>query len=692
MTARKQGSAPADRVYKSSIPLKQLKFAEPKKRVKYGKQISKRIPQPDQDTLTQMDFVKLLQNIDEDDEELDGNEHTAEKRQKKRRKTEGDQPSSNSKFHTQTLTQIEHWTSTASEAQEDHDVFDVPSSPRSLGLRRRKSAMLPGVLQPTTQSTTGRPSASGNMDPPQTPLKFTSQEIPSSQSPETPLSWHSRASSTRRSPLKAKSVNIRSRLRASPKVVSARYCSPKREIEDGFSTTTETRLGYTQMTPSKMSSPFKTVRFHMPEDRSRNITAPPIAKKEQPEATPSGTFPDYTNSKVEILDSEAESDIDDQENEHMLPEEHGEDDQPETFYGNIDTETQLIAEGLVSSHDEESQILEQQPIAEEPGRETQIMESQRLSTQHMNSMAPRTGDSDVFISMHPQNVTNILDQTKDHEFRKWRLPPSVSRFWIYETSPTCTLKYMAVIGPEKHPNEIRNGGCVGNAEFNSMPRESSNYAYEILELYELAEPLPWAQLYANEWLKTPPAKWSWVRPAVLDRLMANLKPPLFVRSESAQDISASSSTDTEDAEAQLFDTMLQFADPAIHAAPSSIRTTEKSTSHEELPLPTTQQHSSQAPHPSQASTASFTESQTSKSQNLGEVVCESPTRPVRSSTPGLDLPTSPKQDYQGLPSIMPYTLNSSQLLTKSQMLPASLLSDSVPGPPLFIEDSDEEID
>jgi hypothetical protein len=33
---------------------------------------------------------------------------------------------------------------------------------------------------------------------------------------------------------------------------------------------------------------------------------------------------------------------------------------------------------------------------------------------------------------------------------------------------------------------------------------------------------------------------------------------------------------------------------------------------------------------------------------------------------------------------------SSQLLTKSQMLPESLLNDSVPGPPLFIQDSDDE--
>ena len=212
--------------------------------------------------------------------------------------------------------------------------------------------------------------------------------------------------------------------------------------------TTDDRLRCTQETPSKTSSPLKTVRFHVSKDSPRQITPPPIVKKEQPQATSSTKYSNYTNSKVEILDSEAESDIDDQENEQMLSEEHGEDDQPETFYGNIGTETQLIAEGLVSPHDEASQILEERPMEKETGRETQVMESQRLSSQHMNSMAPRTGDSDVFISMHPQNVTNILDQTKDHEFRKWRLPPSLTlTIFGYQTSPTCTLKYMAVIGP-----------------------------------------------------------------------------------------------------------------------------------------------------------------------------------------------------------------------------------------------------
>ena len=690
MASRKRATAPADRVYKSSIPLKQVKFPEPVKRVKYGKQTSKRISRSDQDTLTQMDFVKLLQHIDDDDEGLDDAELLEDKPQKKRRRTGGDPPSSNSKFHTQTLTQIEHWSSTATEDREDSDVFDVLSSPRSLGLRRKK--MPSDALKSAIQSASRRQSAPGNMDHPQTPRKKIAHEIPSSQSPETPLSSASPISPSRRSPLKEKSANARIHTPISPKAVSTSYTSPKLKFEDAFGTPAETRSRHAQPSPSKTSNSHKTVRFHVREDSPRNVISSPIVKKEQSQATPSQMHSTYATLKLEILDSEAESEIDDQEDEDLLPAEQSEDEYPETFYGNIGTETQTIAEGLISPHLEKSQAVGAQLREEDPGRETQVMESQRLSTQHVSSMAPRTGDSDVFISMHPQHVTNIVDQTKDHEFRRWRLPPSVSRIWMYETSPTCTLKYMAVIGPEKRPNEIKDEHGLGNAEFNAKASDSSNYAYEILELYELADPLLWAQLHANEWLKTPPPKWSWVRPAVVDRLMANLKPPLFIRYAMAEGIPASSSTDTEEAEAQLLNTMLQFTEPAIRTDSNSTHTAEKRISFEEPSLPTTRRQSSQVPHPSQASTASFNDSQSPRSQPLAEVVWESPSRPVHSSTQTFDLPTPRKQHYQGSDMILPFSLDSSQLLTKSQMLPASLLSDSVPGPPLFIQDSDDDED
>ena len=627
-----------------------------------------------------MDFVKHCQHTDEN-EALHGDENTVDKRPKKRRKTDGDQASSNSKFHTQTLTQLEHWSSTATEDPEDGDVFDVPSSPRSLGFRHKNPPKPSHTLQSTPKSVSRRKSASRKMSSLQTPQKATAQEIPSSQSPETPLSSRLHTSAGR-SPLKEKPANSPIYFPTGINVESICYSSPRLKIEGRLDISGETIAG-------NRPSPVKTVRFNMPEDMPKRSTASPSVKRKLSQATPLRRSSNYINPKLEILDSEAESDLDDKEDELLL-EKQVEDEKPESIYGSIGVETQMIADGLISQHNEESQVVYSGPGHQEFEEETQVTESQRLSTQQMNSMAPRTGDSDVFISMHPQHVTNILDQTKDYVFFQWRLPPSVCRIWIYETSPTCRIKYMAVIGPEKHPNEIQSEDGIGNAEYNAKPKHSSNYAYEILELYELADPIPWAQICANEWLKTPPSKWSWVRPAVLDRLMANLKPALFIRSVSAHDIPPSSSTDTAEAEAQLLDTMMQFTEPTLHGESNSSQT-EGITFFGEPSLSTTRRQSSQVPWPSQASTASFNGSQTPRSQTSADVIWESPTRPVPSSVLKLEL-SSPKQDYQRSDLMQPYSLDSSQLLTKSQMLPASLLSDSVPGPPLFIQDSEEEDD
>lgn len=694
MARQKRVTAPADRVYKSSIPLKQLKFPEPKKRVTYGKQTSKRISRSDQDTLTQMDFVRLNQLIDEDDGDQEDYEDAAEKRQKKRRKTLGDQPSSHSKYHTQTLTQIDSWSSTVALEQEEEDVFPVPSSPRSLGLRNKHIPTTSAKVRPILQSPSRKQSASGNMRPPQTPRKMIPREVPSSQSPETPLSSQCRMSPVKRSPLKEISTNCHITVHLNAKAVPTRHESPKLKIEDTFETSTESQQSHATKTPSKKSSPFKTVRFHVQDDSPKDVAAWPAVKDEHSQVTPTQMGFSRANSKYEILDSDAESEID-EEDGYAPHEEQGEDEQHETCYGNIGAETQIEVEKLLTfPHAEQSQTLDEQAIDDDPERETQFAEIERLSTQHLNSMAARTGNSDVFISIHPEHVASILSQKKIHEFRQWRLPPTVSRIWIYETAPISTLKYMAVIGPEKRQSDILNDDGVGNSEFNSLPSHGPNYAYEILEVYELADPLPWAQLYVNEWLKTPPLKWTWVRPAVLDRLMANLKPPLFIRSATSQDIPAPSATDTEEAEAQLLCTMLQFTEPATHTQPRLCKTMEaKNLACEEPSLPGGQ---SQTPHilrPSQASTASCSESQISRNQTVPEVVWESPTRPVSSSTPlQLQFPSSSAQDYHESGSLVPYSLSSSQLLTKSQMLPASLLADSVPGPPLFIQDSEDEED
>jgi hypothetical protein len=93
MPPHKKTSAPKGRVYTSSAPLKQVKFPELKKRVTYGKKSSKRIRDPNQDTLTQMRWVEVDHLFDgnESDEDFDIYKDEQEGRKKKRRKTLEDQ-------------------------------------------------------------------------------------------------------------------------------------------------------------------------------------------------------------------------------------------------------------------------------------------------------------------------------------------------------------------------------------------------------------------------------------------------------------------------------------------------------------------------------------------------------------------------------------------------------------------------
>lgn len=720
-----------------------------------------------------MDFVNLHQPLDEDEEALESYEEPV-KPKKKRRKTTGDEPSTNSKYHTQTITQLD-W-SFISEQDVDDSIFDIPSSSsRSKELRRKNSAANPHPPKPAIQRSSRRKSAPtspvvlGSMAPPQTPHRRPVQEIPSSESPATPPS---RSSPLKGSILRERSTNIPISFSTNNKLQLSPSKLPKLRVEDTFGSDDVSQQTRIPTTPSKRSSPAKTVRFASLEIL-KDVDAPPVIHKAL--ETRSVTSKKSSMQLMdEILDSDAESDEDYEIQEDSGPsEEYHEEHQPETCYGEIGLETQKlleiqkrpspqcieesqipggeIPEELVveSSQFMESQILEEE-VSEEALEKTQYMESQRLATQLVHAMAPRTKFSDAFVSIRPQDVTKIVDLTKDHEFRHQMIPETVSRIWIYETYPTRTLKYMAAISAAKRPGEIVNESGVGNAEFNAKGPDCGEFAWEILELYELADPLPWATIASNEWLSAPPKKPTLLRPAVLDQLMANLKPPLFCRAPQPE-LPTSSSTDTQDAEEQLLSTMIQHTqqlpstealssqvnqeddeddeedldgededdEEAPHSRPPNSSRRPKTPSRtllsqtmkqesqndEERPQSTPQdptqgtmapprEHGTpfalpQLPCPSQAETVDLSQSQTPRNQSSADIVFESPTRPIFSSTP-INLPTPRERENVGPNSLIPYSMSSSQLLTKSQMLPESLLNDSVPGPPLFIQDSDEE--
>ncbi|KAK0120026.1 hypothetical protein ONS95_011440 [Cadophora gregata] len=796
---RKRISAPPDRVYKSSTPLTQSKLPVPRKHIRsYGKKTSVRIPKPTkQETLTQMDYLRMRNppplGDDEQDpvevEEPDGDyEKQAKKRKNKRRKTAGDEPDSTPSFHTQRLTQMEWSFTSAPDEEEDPSIFDVPSSsqttlPTLSSRKKTGESSKASAADPQT-------SPINEMPPPQTPRRILATEIPSSQSPATPVSVRS-GKFLGRSPLKETPINTPIPFNTGRRPELSPEKLPKLEVKDTYDSVDTTQFSRVPSSPAKRPSPAKSVRFVFPEDDEIEEPLSPMVKRRSTPARKSAM------KRTVILDSDAESDdevdeVDEEEDEEIAPgrefdnevvgsqelgndedyrvseselscsvelglsrdtldQEHhtaespelGNDElvedyaaqksqeeeaEPETCYGNIGLETQMEADRILGSselrhmtkepevpqdeddddEDENEEEQEDSEIQHETAVEkTQIMESQRLSTQHAHSMGPRTAESDVFVSMHPAHVTNIVSGAKNHEFRNWAFALHVRRIWIYEMKPTSMLKYMAEIGPAKKPGELADDMGLGNVDFNK--KASTWRAYEILQVYQLADPKHLPELKENGWLKAPPSKTARVAPAVIDELMANLLPPLFLdRYKPEPAAPASSSTDTQEVDEQLVCTMKQFTQPGDLSKASPDQVDEEVMSDEEgdedieerIPsspslqaTPRPAPRSIRLPPPSQATTVDLSQTQTPMRHSQGEIIWESPARPVNSTPVSLPIPRHNSYlETQGHESHPTFSMSSSQILSKTQLLSDSLLQDTVPGPPAFIQDSDDEDD
>lgn len=132
-------------------------------------------------------------------------------------------------------------------------------------------------------------------------------------------------------------------------------------------------------------------------------------------------------------------------------------------------------------------------------------------------MASNRGRTDIIIAIQPQHVANIISRVKDHEFRKYLIPQSVRRFWIYETSPASAIKYVAEVSAGKRPGEITNVNGLRNLDFNEGKFEAK-FAYEIIRLVKLDACITLDDLKTREWLNGPPQKYCYVKQEMKDAL------------------------------------------------------------------------------------------------------------------------------------------------------------------------------
>ena len=94
----------------------------------------------------------------------------------------------------------------------------------------------------------------------------------------------------------------------------------------------------------------------------------------------------------------------------------------------------------------------------------------------------------IFISIKPEFTKRIEKNKKNYEFRKYIPKEEFDKLYVYETVPTCSLKYILTIDKIiEYPNKINEKG-YGNADFNNGLKKSK-FAYHILKVEKLDNPI-----------------------------------------------------------------------------------------------------------------------------------------------------------------------------------------------------------
>ncbi|KAI6088610.1 hypothetical protein F4821DRAFT_233337 [Hypoxylon rubiginosum] len=321
---------------------------------------------------------------------------------------------------------------------------------------------------------------------------------------------------------------------------------------------------------------------------------------------------------------------------------------------------------------------------------TQGLESQRLPLEVIRNLGPQTPHSDILMSLHPEPLEQILSQTKTHEFRSWKIPPSVRRVWIYATKPIQELKYTVILGDAKRPGEIPDEGGIGNVEFNQG--NGADYAYEIVQVYELNNPVSLVEMKQKGWCKSAPQKFAWLPPAVVGELTGNLKCALFgdgIEPTESQEIVAQFQSDVEYSTQHISS---EVADEVILSSQSPRRSTRKTTqsgpssSFAKPALPSQLQHES--------STQSLRRTRSYVRPSQATTVSSPAVSPQKSLRNTVSISSDPVASNSSPPAFRnsrDNSLRSSQFLTRSQMLPDSLINDPIQPPPAIIWDSADEM-
>lgn len=113
----------------------------------------------------------------------------------------------------------------------------------------------------------------------------------------------------------------------------------------------------------------------------------------------------------------------------------------------------------------------------------------------------------IYISIKPEHTNRIEKLIKNYEFRKYIPKNKIDYLIVYETVPTCAIKYIIELGKiVEYPDKIDEEG-YGNKDFNEGLKKSK-YAYQIKHLEKLKNPISLVYL-KQKYNFTPPQSYAY---------------------------------------------------------------------------------------------------------------------------------------------------------------------------------------
>lgn len=160
------------------------------------------------------------------------------------------------------------------------------------------------------------------------------------------------------------------------------------------------------------------------------------------------------------------------------------------------------------------------------------LESQRVPVATLQGFTPATPRTDILLPLSRRTLTNLLSGHQDAIVLPFKVPLQVVRFWLIHDG---LLRHLACVSTPE--NNISSGG---RSESRYNPKQENGrggqgtWTYAISQVYELNNAVTEADMRDEDWIHGQVMRYSYFPPAIVNQLLWNLRQALFATEHDAE--------------------------------------------------------------------------------------------------------------------------------------------------------------